>query len=312
MRTFLDIQDAVLDRIGDGDDQDKMRDLVKVAINTVNRQVLTERRYQFMLWPKVETLSVVANTKVYPLHPQFSQLWYGQSVTTEDFLEEIPAGGIIEMGDNIITGESDNPYRFILTTVQNIKTQPSSNGTLVVTTTGGTESSGNKIIVKGINTNGEYVEETLSSGSNWTSLTSSTSWSVIESISKVGATWTRTITCTRGSDTILTLLATEFGRQYRQLELLKIPTTSVTFNYRFYRKPLKLVNDNDTLQVPEEFDDILVYGSLLDLQGFARPESAELKLWQDRFKDLVDQMQKQYQHSRSLNGRANFINYNPR
>jgi hypothetical protein len=309
MRTFLDIQNDTLKRTGDDDDQDKMRELVKTAINTVHRQVLTERRYQFMLWPKVETLTLEIDRKLYPLHPQFGQLWYGQNEETGDWLEEISAGGIVEMGDNIITGESASPYRFMLTSIQNVKEQPSTAGTLVVTTTGGTEASANKVVVKGINSAGEYVEETLSSGSSWSTLTSTTSWSLIESISKYGGTFTRTITCTRGSVTVLTLLASEYGRQYRQLELTKIPTAAIDFQYRFYRKPLKLVNDYDMPQIPEEYDDILVYGSLIDMQGVARPEPSELKEWIRQKTDLIDQMQKQYQQVRSVNGRNSYINY---
>jgi hypothetical protein len=311
MRTFVDIQDAVLRRTGDEDDQDKMRELVKDAINTVNRQVLTERRYQFMIWPKVETLTLEVDRKFYPLHPQFSQLWYGQNESTGDWLEEIPASGIADMGDNILTGESDNPYRFLLTSTQNVRMQPSTAGVLVVTTTGGTEAAANKIFVKGISSAGDYVEETLSSGSAWSTLTSTTSWDTIEAISKYG-TFTRTITCTVGSDTILTLLATEYGRNYRQLELTKIPTAAVEFKYRFYRKPLKLVNDYDMLQVPEEFDDILVYGALVDLQGYARPEAGEADEWVKKRDKLVNQMQQQYLQTRSVNGRMSTVTYIPR
>ena len=76
MRTFVQLQDAALQRIGDEDDQDKMRELVKTAINTVHRQILTERRYQFMLWPKVETLSVEVDKKYYPLHYVLSNVLY--------------------------------------------------------------------------------------------------------------------------------------------------------------------------------------------------------------------------------------------
>jgi hypothetical protein len=311
MRTFLDIQNDTLRRTGDEGDADKMRQLVKDSINTVHRQVLTERRYQFMLWPKVETLTIEAQRKSYSLHPQFGQLWYGQNETTGDFLEEIPSGEILNTGDNIITGENENPYRFLLTSLQNVQRQPSTAGVLTVTTTGGTESSSNKIYLKGIDSSGNYVEETLSSGSAWSSLVSSTSWSIVEAISKYG-TFTRTITCTIGSETILTLLASEYGKQFRQLELIKIPTIGLDFLYRFYRKPLKLVNDYDIPQIPEEYSDILVYGALIDLQGYARPEGNEAKEWKDKRDNLVDQMQKQYQQSRSVGARNSYINHIPR
>lgn len=312
MRTFYDIQQAVLARTGDGDDQDKMRELVKLSINSVHRQILTERRYQFMLWPQVETLSLEVDRKTYPLHPQFFQLWYGHNEETGDWLEEIPAGGIMDARDNLLTGETDAPYRFVLTTVQNVKMQPQTAGVATVTTTGGTEPAASTVVIKGIDNNSEYVEETLSSGSAWSTLTSSTVWRTIESVTKHGGMFTRTITVTVGTDTILTLTANEYGRQYRQLELTKFPTQAIDFHYRFYRKPLKLVNDYDMPQVPEDFDDILVYSALLDLQGFSRPDPAERDEWENRVRSLTLQMQQQYQQSRSVNGRPSTINFSPR
>ena len=312
MRTFKELQDALLIRIGDEDDQDKMRDLAKETLNTVHRQILTERRYQFMIWPQTETLTLEVGRRTYPLHPQCSQLWYGLNESSGDWLEEIPAGGAQEIGENLLTAESDNPYRFFLTATQNVKMQPTTAGTLTVATTGGSESATNRVIVKGVNASGDYVEETLSNGSAWTSLTSSTSWQTIESITKYGATWSRTITATIGSETILTLLAAEFGRQYRQIELIKTPTSAIDFKFRFFRKPLKLVYDNDIPQIPESYDDILVYGALLDLQGYARPEPGELKEWKDRHQKLVGQMQQNFQQTRSTGGRNTYMNHIPR
>jgi hypothetical protein len=312
MRTFLELQNAVLSRIGDESDQDKMRDLAKLAINSVHRQVLTERRYSFMIWPKVETLAIEAGRKFYPAPAQFAQLWYGHNESSGDWLEEVPAGGIIESGANFVNGESDVPYRFLLTATQNVKMQPTTAGTITITTTGGTESSANRVIVKGVDNNGNYVEETLSNGSAWSTLTSTTSWAVVESITKYGAEWTRTITATIGSDTILVLLAAEFGRQYRQIELVAEPTADIEFLLRFYRKPLKLVYDNDIPQIPDTYDDILVFGSLIDLQGYARPEPGELREWKDQREKLINQMQQQYQQTRSTGGRNSYVNYIPR
>src|SRR5688572_16689658 len=114
---------------------------------------------------------------------------------------------------------------------------------------------------------------------------------------------------TVGSDVILTLLAAEFGRQYRLLELVKEPTQDIEFKFRFYRKPLKLVYDQDLPQIPEDYDDILVYGALIDMQGFTRPEGPELKSWQDRLKNLTNQMQQNYQQTRSTGGRNTYVNY---
>ncbi len=312
MRTFRELQDAVLIRMGDEDDEDKMRSLVKESLNTVQKQILTERRYSFMLWPQSHTLSLEAGRKVYPLHPQMAQLWYGISEESGDWLEEIPASGAQEIGDNLVTGESAVPYRFFLTSTSLVKQQPTTAGPLIVATTGGTEAAANRIIVRGITTDDEYVEEILSTGAVWSSHTSTNSWASIESITKDGEEWSRTITATINSEVILSLTADEFGKQYRMLELTQSPTAAVDFLIRFYRKPLMLVYDNDVPQIPTDYDDILVYGSLVDMQGYSRPDPSELKSWIQRRDDLINQMQQNLQQTRSTGGRNSYVNYVPR
>lgn len=312
MRTFKQLQDAVLQWMADSTDTGLLRDLVSNAINEQHQQILHEDRYDFMLWPRTESLSVISGTITYALHPQFDQPLYFYNPDTDDYLEEIPAKSLLESGADWDDGTPTEPDRFMLSGISKLKQQPTASGTVVITTTGGTESASNQIIVSGIDTSDDYVSETLSSGTAWSTLTSTTSFAVVLDITKVGASWSRIITVTSGSDTLLTLNADEFGRQYRLLEIIGTPAANSTIKYRFYRKPRQLVNDNDIPDLPESHDDILVLKALTAMQGYSRATEDEQAHWRSRLSKLDQSLKMTYQQARSLGGRPTFTRFIPR
>lgn len=311
MRTFKDLQDVVLDWMADSGNTGLLKDLVSDAINRAHQNVLNDDRYDFMLWPRTETIAVTAGTKTYALHPRFGHPLFFYNPTTDEYLEEISPRGLLESGEDWQDGQVAEPERFMLTGVQKLLTQPTAAGVVTVTTTGGTESSGSSLIVTGI-ANGAVVTETLASGSSWSTLTGSQSFDVIEDITKVGTAWTRTITVTCNSQTILSLGAADYGVQYRTFELLADPTQSATIQYRFYRQPRQLVEDNDIPDLPSGFDDILVYGALIAMHGYTRATDAELAWWDKQQKQLIATLQETYRSTRSMGGRPTFVRYIPR
>ena len=311
MRTYKDLQDTVLQWMADDGDTGLLLTLVKDALNRAHQNLLNDDRYDFMLWPRNETLSVTANQKVYSLHPRFGHPLFFYNPTTDQYLEEISPKGLLEAGADWDDGESTEPDRFMLTNVSKILAQPASAGVVVVTTTGGTEVAANSVIVRG-SYNGVEVSETLSSGSAWSTLTGSQSFDVIEDITKVGATWTRTITAARGATTLLILGASVFGQQFRTFELIDDPTAAATLTYRFYRQPRQLVLDNDIPDLPKGFDDILVYQALIAMHGYTRATEPELAIWTGQVKRLTDVLQTTYRSTRSMGGRPTYTRYIPR
>jgi hypothetical protein len=102
-------------------------------------------------------------------------------------------------------------------------------------------------------------------------LTSGTPGSIqFKYISKIvkGDDWTQTLTLQAGSETLLTLNPTEYGREYKQIELLESPTVSEVISYQFYRKPTILINDNDIPDIPSAFSSIIVYDGLIQLSQY--------------------------------------------
>lgn len=312
MRTFKQLQDDTLAWMADQSDTGLMRTLVKNSLNEHHQQLLHEDRYDFMLWPRSETLSVLANVTTYALHPQFDQPLYLYNSDAKEYLEEVPARSLLESGVDWATGTPTKPDRFMLSGVAKVATQPTTAAVVTVTTTGGTEAAVNSIIVSGVTSAGDYVEETLSSTNAWSTLTSTNTFQIILDITKIGASWSRTITVTCNSQTLLSLTATEYGRQFRILEILGTPQANIDFLYRFYRKPRQLVNDNDIPDLPESYDDILVLRTLLAMQGYSRATGDEQAHWRSRLTMLEQSLKMTYQQSRSLGGRPTFTRFIPR
>lgn len=306
-KTFKQLQDEVLQWMADENDAGLMRNLVKQSIDKSQRKLLTSEQLDFMVSP-ITTLSVVSGQKVYPLPDNFLSLLYLKNPTTGDYLEEIPIKSVLEADEGITTNDGDLT-RFSIVSSDNVKVQPSTAAVVVVTPSGGNEAAANGVVIQGLTSSGSYVEETLSSGSTWSSLTSTNSFKTILNIIKTGSSWTRTITVTSGSTTLLTLLATEFTKQYQQLEFYQTPTTSVSLEFRYFIKPIDLVYDNQPPQIPESFRDLLVYDSLLLLTGFTKATQEEIASWIKLREDLHLQLKQNYQQARSIGARARRIRF---
>lgn len=311
MRTYKDLQDIVLQWMADEGNTGLLRTLVKDAINRTHQNILNDDRYDFMLWARNETLSVTSGQKSYALHPRFGHPLFFYNPTTDEYLEEISPKGILESGSNWEDGETAEPERFMLTGVSKLAAQPATADVVTVTASGGTEAAANSFLVTGTR-NGVVVTETLSSGSPWNSLVGSQTFDVIEDITKVGDSWTRSVTITVGATTVLELGAADYGRQYRMFELVESPTQAASILYRFFRLPRQLVRDNDIPDLPAGFDDLLVYGALIAMHGYTRATQEELGWWNKQQIQLLATLQQTYRSARSVGSRPTYTRYIPR
>lgn len=305
-KTFKQLQDSVLEWMADENDTGLMRTLVKQSLDKSQRRLLTSEQLDFMLSPLM-TLNVTADRKSYALPENFlSMLFVRTGGDDPSYLEEIPPKALLEAEDGFTTNEGQLT-RFKIVEINGVQRQPTTAGVVVVTPSGGNEAAANGVVIQGLDSNGQWVEETLSSGSTWASLTSTTSFQSISNVIKTGSTWTRTITVTSGGVTLLTLTASEWVKQYQQLELVQTPTTSHTLYYQYYVKPIDLVYDYQLPQVPDAYRDVLEYDALLLLPGFTKATPEEIDIWQRQSQQLHLGLKQNYQQSRSLGARARRI-----
>ena len=117
MKTFKDLQDEVLNWMADGADTGLLRDLVKSNLNRVHTRLLTSTQWNFMLWPRVETITVTSQEKFYSLHPLYQTPLFFYNPETDEYLEQIDPRGIMESEEDWQDGELASPERFSITTL---------------------------------------------------------------------------------------------------------------------------------------------------------------------------------------------------
>ncbi len=135
--------------MADADDQGLLRTLVTDSINRAHQNILNDDRYDFMLWPRTESLAVTAGRTTYCLHPRFGHPLFFFNPPNNIYLEEISPKGLMESGSDWQDGEAGEPERFMLTGLSKFGCQPESAGVVVATASGGNESSACSFVVTG-------------------------------------------------------------------------------------------------------------------------------------------------------------------
>jgi hypothetical protein len=307
-RTFKELVDEVLQWTGDEDDMGQMRTLVENAIRASHEKRLVNDRYSFMLYPKPIRFSTVASQQQYSLHEAFLSPLFLRNVTTGDPVKTVP---FEQQHDYLPSGTSAlaSTDFAVLHGLAKVQNQPSEAGTITPTSSDSGDN-GNTVIVVGEDADGQMVEETLTLPNAGT-----VEFAQVLDVVKMGATadWAGTLTLTHEDGTVLvTLGASSFGRQFRQLRFLGVPQPGQSIEYQFFRQPKPLRYDNDIPDIPYPFDRLLVLDAQIATAGFSRPTAQELKQWKDDVLDLEQSMQAQYQDGLAADSVAHYQHYIPR
>lgn len=300
-RTYKDLQDEVLQWTGDEGDEGAMLDRVKSAITQSHERRLTNTRLPFMLWPKVQTFTTVAGQKAYSLHEAFGSALYFFNQTARRKVIDTP----FEREDEFIA-ESPDPrgqmFYVKLHGLSRVQNQPAAASTITATSSNSGDN-GKQVIVVGETATGIQEETlTLPNAGSVTFLPGG-----VLDVIKMGTGWAGTLTLTASDSTVLlTLSASQYGRQFRQLVAHNDQQGGELIQYQFFRNPKPLRYDNDIPDLPYPFDRILVLDSLIALQGFTRATQSEIKKWMDDVQDLEANMQQAYGDGNSVFSEANY------
>ncbi len=129
-----------------------------------------------------------------------------------------------------------------------VKSQPSAASQLVFVSSSASDTS-QYIRIWGIVGNEELSEKVLLSGTGTS--TSVNSYTEVNRLSK-DSTTAGTITVTDGTNTIATISPTETESRYKRIRLYAVPSSAFTVYLTYKRRFKKLVNNEDTLEIPIE------------------------------------------------------------
>jgi hypothetical protein len=273
--TLKTLRDQVLYWLDEANDSGSTKKNVDYALNQAHQQRCLQFPWKFMLLGPV-TLTLVPNQRVYSLHQEFDKPLYFRNTLTGEYLREVP---IRSLGPSGLDWNSDKEGdTYTLWGRSPVENQPSAASVLTIVSTGSDAGSTKAIIVRGETADGVTTETINPNGT--TPVAGLVQFTRILQVTKISV-WSGTLTMTSnaGSVTNLKLFPAELGRSYQQLQLLWIPQRADTIEYRFYRKPSPLTNDNDIPDIPHPHTQILVWDALKLLLGYdAQLDSARMRL----------------------------------
>jgi hypothetical protein len=294
MQTFYDHQQRVLQWLDESEstgsgDAGITRTNVKAALNASYSRLMGSRTWPWAQWPREESFTTSAGVRTYALKHGVGKILTLYSST--DPGATVPLIGRREwesLGVDRVFQQSV-PMGFIYGDVWPVSSQPTSAAVAVVTSSTDADAA-LTVVLTGLDSNGDYASETLTLADvgSTASATSTTSWLRILSVTKTG-TWTGTLTLSVSSVTLLTLTASQYGKQYPTLEAIETPSVARTYLYTAQRTARILTLDYDIPDTPYPHSEYHVYDALLDMATYNTELSAKhINLWQQRRKELWD------------------------
>lgn len=309
--TFKNIQDEVLRYIDeDVNTSSATLTLVKNCINQAHLRRLSNYDWWFMLWPYPITFSTTISQQNYALHSEFYKAYYFFNQTTKAYLIEENSR---MLGPSGVRWGSDTGHatRFAFWGRSPIASQLPSAGSAVTIVSSSALDTGSTyaVTIKGTDSSGlGLISETINPNGTSPVTSSNTFYNPILNIT-LGAAFNGTLTITAGSTTLLVLRAGEYGRSYPQMYLLSVPNAVDVIEYRFYRQPANLVNDNDIPDIPPPFTQILVWDALIMIAAYNETENENVAVWADNAHQLEEQMIRANDESNSLESEPRYIRY---
>jgi len=294
MLTFKNLQDEILLLWDAPGETGNFLTIVKNALNDTHAERCNSQRWSFMLWEDVLTFTTVSGTLNYRLHPLFHRFHRIYNTSDTHKLIEVPPREYYE--------SPETKFHFHIVEPSPVVADPAATGTLSIVSSSGSDIEAAKAVtIRFLDGNNDEVSEDITPTGTSTAATSASASKVL-SVTK-GGTWVGTMTLKdSGSNTLLTLLPTEYGKVYPQIRLLKDPEQADTVEYRFYRRPRILSGDNDIPDIPYPFSRILIWDTLLLLAAY--DEAKEPGMWVEQRRQWEKKLADNYLEGQALGGRV--------
>jgi len=266
--TFDALRRQVLRELDEEDDAPSTKALASDFLNQAHQMRSLAYSQYFLLHPKPMVIQTLQGVQRYTLNPMVANILYLRNDTAELLMREIPNRGL-STGSFDWVSEKGSASEFMFWGHSPVKSQPATPGVLTVQSSSNSDiGTAFQVAVKGINPEGDVMVEIFTLEGH-TPITGYYPFEEIISVTKSGEfSGILTITADAGQTLVLTLSSIEMGKQYRQIFLAQSPDVPETLSYRFFRKPLVLINDYDVPELPSPYSQLLVWDALLLFAGY--------------------------------------------
>lgn len=311
IHTFDYLTQMVMAQTDERGDTDSTLALVHEYINSAHQLRCAEMAEHFLIM--AATLNTVAAIQDYSLHMLFDKPIYFYNRNCQEFLTETPSRSVQDEGWNLntTTGASltGSALDFCFWGHTAVKSQPSSASVVTLVSSNNADiGSAYQVAVKGLDAAESLVVDLITPNGT-TPVAGVLSFTEILAVTKAGPTaGTLTFTTNAGAVTNLSLTPNELGRQYRRIHLIAAPTSAETIEYRFYRKPLYLVNPYDVPDIPYPYSHLLVYDALLNFAAYNTDlqDASRISIWRQQQAQWETALRNAYKNSQTLGARSRY------
>lgn len=305
VHTFSYLYKQVMAQIDERGDVDTTRELAQEYVNIANALRSVEFGEFFLVVDG--QFPTAPNQQDYALSELFDKPIYFLNTATKQYLIEVPNRTIEPENYNLLTGQG-SAEEFAYWGVWPVTQQPplSTGSRIRVTTSNAADLS--DIIVSGLDLNGNTISEAINlSGGAGTGAVFFTKILQVRKTAITAGVITVMLFSVPGGPTILSLLPSEDGKQFRVMHVFQAPTTPETIVYRYYRKPLVMTSDYDVADIPYPYSQLLVFDALLLLAAYNTDTMEKsIAMWTVQRDKWEEALRDTYKNSQTLGARSQY------
>lgn len=205
------------------------------------------------------TFSSVASTRLYYVESDFQRVVSIMDTTNDKKLYKLTEEELEAIDPD--RGESGTPTAWAIFGHEYIEAQPTSASTLSVTSTS-TSDLTQTIHITGI-VSGEVDNEQVTLNGTTAAVTTK-SFTTVHQVVKSATTLGRvSVTSNSGAVTIVTIAPNDLATSRQPIFLYPVPSGVVSYRVRLFRRPRKLVNANDLLDLPPQFHELALVEAVI-------------------------------------------------
>lgn len=305
VHTFSYLYKQVMAQIDERGDVGTTRDLAREYVNIANAMRAVEFGEFFLVLDS--QFPTVVGQEDYALNELFDKPIYFLNTNTKQYLIEVPNRTIEPEQYNLLTGQGSAEEFAYWGTWPVTQQPPLVTGSRIRATTDNVDAI--DVIVTGLDITGNMITEAIdiTAGSGNGAAFFSRILSVRKSGPAVG-TITVLLLTVPGNPVILSLAPGEDGKQFRVIHVFQAPTSVETISYRFFRKPLLMVNENDVPDIPYPYSQLLVFDALLLLAAYNTDTMEKsIAMWSMQRDRWEESLRDAYKNSQTLGARSQYV-----